>query len=113
MEDTNLTPEEQEQFNEEFAQLSGTNDTESKEEIDVDNSEVEADEDGEETEDKKESKTEKKIKKLLSKKNQAIKEKESLEERLERVEAENERNKFLSEFPEAKQHVDKIEEYLE
>lgn len=112
---TQLTPEEQAQFLQEAAELSGTNDNDSAATDDVintDNPEVNEGGDNDH-QDVKESKTEKKIKKLLSKKNQAEHDRDALQERLAKLEAESERNKFLADFPDAKEHFEKIEGLLE
>ena len=55
----------------------------------------------------------KKIKKLLSKKNQAEQKVESLEEKVARLEAESDTNRFHAEYPEAMEHSDKIDALLD
>jgi hypothetical protein len=116
MEWTELSSEEQAQFLEDAAALSGTSDNsvDTETETTTDNSEeVEATEEGTEEVEVKESKSEKKIKKLLSKKNQAEKENESLKEKVERLERESETNKFHAEYPDARWHSEKIDALLE
>lgn len=129
MDTENLTPEQEAQIAQEFADLSGISDEtqevqeveeeqtfdeefEDAEEVDVEETEAEeADEEDSDTQ--KESKTEKKIKKLLSKKNKAEREKATSDERIAELERKLEINEFIEENPDAKSAMEDIQNLME